>query len=65
MDKFSQNILYKHNFTKKVFNIEFNFLFLQAHYQSRTSQRYNQSFVKEIAKPTHTQRNCFKKFADT
>ncbi len=26
--------------------------FLQAHYQSRTSPRYNQSFVKELAKPT-------------
>ena len=26
---------------------------LQAHCQSRTSQRYNQSFVKELAKPTH------------
>jgi len=25
---------------------------LQAHCQSRTSQRYNQSFVKELAKPT-------------
>jgi len=24
---------------------------LQAHYQSRTSQRYNQSFVKELANP--------------
>ena len=26
--------------------------YLQAHCQSRTSQRYNQSFVKELAKPT-------------
>jgi len=26
---------------------------LQAHCQSRTSQRYNQSFVKELANPTH------------
>jgi hypothetical protein len=26
---------------------------LQAHCQSRTSQRYNQSFVKELAKQTH------------
>jgi len=26
---------------------------LQAHCQSRTSQRHNQSFVKELAKPTH------------
>ena len=26
---------------------------LQAHCQSPTSQRYNQSFVKELAKPTH------------
>ena len=26
---------------------------LQAHCQSHTSQRYNQSFVKELAKPTH------------
>ena len=26
---------------------------LQAHCQSRTSQLYNQSFVKELAKPTH------------
>jgi len=26
---------------------------LQAHCQSRTSQRYNQCFVKELAKPTH------------
>jgi hypothetical protein len=25
---------------------------LQAHFQSRTSQRSNQSFVKELAKPT-------------
>ena len=27
-------------------------LILQAHCQSRTSQRCNQSFVKELAKPT-------------
>jgi len=27
--------------------------YLQAHCQSPTSQRYNQSFVKELAKPTH------------
>ena len=27
-------------------------LYLQAHCQSRTSQRYYQSFVKELAKPT-------------
>lgn len=26
---------------------------LQAHCQSHTSQRYNQSFVKELVKPTH------------
>jgi len=26
---------------------------LQAHCQSRTSKRYNQGFVKELAKPTH------------
>jgi len=26
--------------------------YLQAHCQSHTSQRYNQSFVKELAKPT-------------
>ena len=26
---------------------------LQAHCQSPTSQRYNQSFVKELVKPTH------------
>jgi len=26
---------------------------LQAHCQSLTSQRYNQSFVKELANPTH------------
>jgi len=26
---------------------------LQAHCQSRTSQRYNQTFVKELANPTH------------
>lgn len=26
---------------------------LQAHYQSPTSQHYNQSFVKELAKPMH------------
>jgi beta-phosphoglucomutase-like phosphatase (HAD superfamily) len=36
----------------------FNFLssFLQAHCQSPTSQRYNQSFVKELAKPTHREK---------
>jgi hypothetical protein len=27
-------------------------LYLQAHCQSRTSQRYSRSFVKELAKPT-------------
>jgi len=27
---------------------------LQAHCQSPISQRYNQSFVKELAKPTHS-----------
>ena len=30
---------------------------LQAHCQSPTSQRYNQSFVKELAKPTHGQKD--------
>ena len=34
--------------------------YLQAHCQSRTSQRCNQSFVKELAKPTQEKRN-FKK----
>ena len=29
---------------------------LQAHCQSGSSQRYNQSFVKELAKPTLTER---------
>jgi len=34
---------------------------LQAHCQSPTSQRKNQSFVKEPAKPTHTrQKQCSK-----
>jgi len=33
---------------------------LQAHCQSRTSQHCNQSFVKELAKPTQEKRN-FKK----
>jgi len=33
---------------------------LQAHCQSSTSQRYKQSFVKELAKPTQEKRN-FKK----
>ena len=28
-------------------------LILQAHCQSLTSPRFNQSFVKELAKPTH------------
>jgi len=37
---------------------------LQAHCQSPTSQRYNQSFVKELAKPTHREK-LFKKFAHT
>jgi len=37
---------------------------LQAHYQSHTSQRYNLSFVKELAMPTHGGK-LFKKFADT
>ena len=37
---------------------------MQAHCQSHTSQRYNQSFVKELAKPTHREK-FFKKFADT
>jgi hypothetical protein len=32
---------------------------LQAHCQSPTCQRYNQSFVKELAKPTH-RGNCLK-----
>jgi len=27
-------------------------LYLQAHCQSHTSQRYSQSFVKELAKPS-------------
>jgi len=34
--------------------------YLQAHCQSPTSQRYNQSFVKELAKST--QENNFKIF---
>ena len=34
---------------------------LQAHCQSRTSQRTDQSFVKELAKPTHD-KIVFKKF---
>jgi len=34
--------------------------YLQAHCQSHTSQRYNQSFVKELAKST--QENNFKIF---
>jgi uncharacterized 2Fe-2S/4Fe-4S cluster protein (DUF4445 family) len=37
---------------------------MQAHCQSPTSQRFNQSFVKELAKPTHREK-LFKKFADT
>jgi hypothetical protein len=37
---------------------------LQAHCQSPTSQRYNQSFVKEFAKPMHREK-LFKNFADT
>ena len=36
----------------------------QAHCQSPTSQRYNQNFAKELAKPTHGEK-LFKKFADT
>jgi hypothetical protein len=35
--------------------------YLQAHCQSRTSQRCNQSFVKELAKPTQD-KIVFKKF---
>jgi hypothetical protein len=38
--------------------------YLQAHYQSHTSPRFNQSFVKELAKPTPSEK-LFKKFADT
>ncbi len=34
---------------------------LQAHCQSRTSQRTDQSFVKELAKPTQ-EKIVFKKF---
>ncbi len=35
--------------------------FLQAHCQSPTSQRTDQSFVKELAKPTHgRQKRCSK-----
>jgi hypothetical protein len=37
---------------------------LQAHCQSPRDQRCNQSFVKELAKPTHREK-LFKKFADT
>ena len=36
---------------------------MQAHCQSRTSQHYNQSFVKELAKPTQ-RKIVFKKFSD-
>lgn len=36
---------------------------LQAHCQNRTSPCTNQSFVKELAKPTQ-KKNCFKKFPD-
>jgi len=36
---------------------------LQAHCQSRTSQRCNQSFVKELAKPTQRKIVC-KKYTD-
>ncbi len=35
--------------------------YLQAHCQSRTSQRTDQSFVKELAKPTQD-KIVFKKF---
>jgi hypothetical protein len=37
--------------------------YLQAHCQSRTSQRTYQSFVKELAKPTQD-KIVFKKFPD-
>ena len=37
--------------------------YLQAHCQSRTSQRTDQSFVKELAKPTQD-KIVFKKFPD-
>jgi len=37
--------------------------YLQAHCQSPTSQRSNQSFVKELAKPTQN-KIVFKKFPD-
>ena len=37
---------------------------LQAHCQSPTSQRYNQSFVKELAKPTHGQKDNAAKMKD-
>jgi len=37
--------------------------YLQAHCQSRTSQRTDQSFVKELAKPTQD-KNVFKKIPD-
>jgi queuine/archaeosine tRNA-ribosyltransferase len=44
--------------TKRAFEISQRIL--QAHCQSPTSQRYNQSFVKELAKPTHREK-LFKK----
>jgi hypothetical protein len=34
--------------------------YLQAHCQSRTSPSYNQSFVKELAKPTQKQKKFLK-----
>ena len=37
--------------------------YLQVHCQSPTSQRYNQSFAKELAKPT-LRKIVFKKFPD-
>jgi len=37
---------------------------LQAHCQSPTSQRSNQSFVKELAKPTHGQKDIAAKMKE-
>ncbi len=52
----------KMNYIGKVL-MEYSPRILQAHCQSRTSQRTNQSFVKELAKPTQD-KIVFKKFPD-
>jgi hypothetical protein len=54
----SIDLTFKDMIRKEHIAFEFKFLkgTLQAHCQSPTSQRFNQSFVKELAKPTHREK---------